>query len=87
MHRRCRPGQAHSGKFGRGVVGRIEQAVERHEQLNLDADIGRAGLAGEPFHQGVGRDLIPSPLIALGAQAVGVPSEGCQAGHPCSSGR
>ena len=53
-------------------ISRVDQALQRHQQLQLNIDIGSGGLPGEAFHQGVGHDLIPAPAVPGGNRGVGV---------------
>ena len=67
--------RAVSGNLGRrGIVG-VEQAGQWHEQVQFDVHIGGGGLAGDPFDQGVGHDLISTAPIPLSAHGVGVSAE------------
>ena len=66
---------------GQRVVG-VEQRLDRHRDLHLDAHVAGACLSGEPFDEGVGEDLTAGAGDRLGGDVVVVdrPVQGPVAG-------
>jgi hypothetical protein len=59
----------------------VEQRVEGHHDADLDVDIRRGGLPGDPFDQRVGHDLIPRPGVPGRQHRVGVRPQRGETGH------
>lgn len=68
----CRRDRAVSDQDGGRVIGRIQQAGQRHEQPDLDVHIGCLRLTRDPLYEGVRHDLTSAPGVAPGANPVSV---------------
>jgi len=69
-----------------GFVRAAEQRVGVHDQGDLDRHVGRGGLSGETFDQGVGHDLSAASFVPGGDCGVGVPTQGRVGGDALSDG-